>query len=68
MSDGGNKYKWMLAGSMLGMMGVYAGQSMMHNTHKSGHSHKVSTTASRMTKDAGEFISAVGDTMLHRTK
>lgn len=68
MSERSNRYKWMLAGSMLGMMGVYAGQSMMHNAHKSGHSHKVSAKASRMTRDAGEFISAVGETMLHRMK
>ena len=69
MSGDGKRYKWMLAGSMLGMMGVYAGQSMMHNARNSkGSSRKVKAKASRMTRDAGDFISAVGETMLNRMK
>lgn len=69
MSDDGKRYRWLLAGSMLGMMSVYAGQSMMHNARKSkSPARKVSAKASRMTRDAGDFISAVGETMLHRMK
>jgi len=69
VSEGGKRYKWMLAGSMLGMMSVYAGQSLMHNAHNGkSRSKKVSATASRMTRDAGDFISAVGETMLNRIK
>ena len=69
MDNGNKRYKWMLAGSMLGMMGVYAGQAMMHSAHGSkGKSRKVSATAPRMTRDAGDFISAVGETMLHRMR
>lgn len=69
MSDDGKRYKWMLAGSMLGMLGVYAGQSMMHNAHKSkNHTRKVSAKASSMTREAGHFLSAVGETMMHRMK
>ena len=68
MSDG-KRYKWMLAGSMLGMMSVYAGQSLMHNTHSGkGQAKKAKVKASRMTRDAGNFISAIGDTMLQRIK
>ena len=69
MSDDGKRYRWLLAGSMLGMMGVYAGQSMMHNARSSkGSGRKVKARASRMTRDAGDFISAVGETMMHRMK
>lgn len=69
MSGDGKRYRWMLAGSMLGMMGVYAGQSMLHNARNSNRSaRKVKAKASRMTRDAGNFISAVGEAMLNRTK
>ncbi len=69
MSNDGKRYRWLLAGSMLGMMGVYAGQSMMHNARNSKSSgRKVKAKASRMTRDAGDFISAVGETMLNRMK
>ena len=41
----------------------------MHNAHNGkSRSKKVSATASRMTRDAGDFISAVGETMLNRIK
>ena len=69
MSNEVKRYRWMMAGSMLGMLGVYAGQSMMHQARKDKKpSRKVSATASRMTRDAGDFISAVGEAMLNRVK
>lgn len=71
MSDDGKRSRWLLAGSMLGMMSVYAGQSMMHRARKGkskSQARKVSATASRMTRSAGDFISAVGETMLNRMK
>ena len=69
MNGDGKRYKWMLAGSMLGMLGVYAGQSMMHNTRNNkSPARKVKVKASRMTRDAGDFLTAVGETMLNRMK
>ena len=69
MSSDLKRYKWLLAGSMLGMMSVYAGQSMMHNARGNNKkARKVTAKASRMTRDAGDFISALGDTMLDRIK
>ena len=69
LSSDGKRYKWMLAGSMLGMMSVYAGQSMMHSARGNNQkARKVTAKASRMTRDAGDFISALGETMLDRIK
>ena len=69
MSSDGKRYKWLLAGSMLGMMSVYAGQSMMHGVRENNKkARKVTAKASRMTRDAGDFISALGETMIERIK
>lgn len=69
LSSDGKRYKWMLAGSMLGMMGVYAGQSMISSARGNKRkARKVTAKASRMTRDAGDFISAVGETMIDRIK
>ena len=69
MSSDGKRYKWLLAGSMLGMMSVYAGQSIMHNARgDKKKARNVTAKASRMTRDAGDFISALGETMLDRIK
>ena len=69
MSSDGKRYKWLLAGSMLGMMSVYAGQSMMHSVRENNKkARKVTAKVSHMTRDAGDFISALGETMIDRIK
>jgi hypothetical protein len=63
-----NGYRWLIAGTMLGVAGVYMGMSLSRNSNMS--MKKIRNKAARMTsrgsKAAGDFISSAGDSLANR--
>lgn len=61
-----NDYKWFLAGSMLGMMGAYMGQSWLNSKSSRRMAKKSGKSASHMSREAGELLGAMGESLMNR--
>ena len=66
-----NGYRCFLAGTMLGAVGGMLGQSMMGGSGKKAAKKaraKAASMAGRMSREAGEMLGAMGESLAHKLR
>lgn len=66
-----NGYRWFIAGTMLGAVGGLLGQSMMGGSGKKAAKKaraKAANVAGKMSREAGEMLGAMGESLAHRLR